>query len=206
MLLVIRRLAGVLAALAIASGAAMIVVALEGRGFAGYVSEAGVSAEPRAGVYRIGVFATAAALALLAAAVTGESRIASGLLVVAAAATSVSASVPCSAGCPLPPYERASTADLVHAAASIAGVGVFALALAALAFWAGDGVLRGLALVGAAVIIPLGLAIAAFMLAVGRGTATATMERTILTTAVLATLAIALRLASSGHRPPVPAG
>ena len=103
--------------------------------------------------------------------------------------------MPCSAGCPLPPYEDATTADLVHGGASIIGVGLVALALAALGVWAGDRWLRWIGRLGAAVLIPLGLVIGTFMLAVGRGQATATLERTILAFAVLTSVAIGLRTA-----------
>lgn len=192
----IGRIAGGLAAASTALGAALVLVAMEGRRFTGYVSEAGVMTEPGARTYRFGLLLIAGALLLLSVAVRPETWIATALLAGAALTTTVSASVPCSAGCPLPPYEESTAADLVHAGASIIGVGLVALALAALAIWARDPWLRAIGWIGAGLLIPLGIAIGVFMLAVGRGQATSVLERTILGIAVVVCVAIGVRSAT----------
>ena len=189
----ISRVAGAVAAIGTVVGAVLIVVAMEGRRFTGYVSEAGVPGEPGATPYQLGLLLVAGSLLLLAVAVRPDCWVATALLVGAGLTTVVSASVPCSAGCPLPPYEDASGADLVHAGASIIGVGLFALAMAALGVWATDRGMRTIGRVGAALLIPLGLTIGVCMLAVGRGQATSTLERTILGISVLASVVIGLR-------------
>jgi hypothetical protein len=189
-------LAGGLAAASTCVGAALVLVAMEGRRFTGYVSEAGVMTEPGARTYRFGLLLIAGALLLLSVAVRPETWIATALLAGAALTTTVSASVPCSAGCPLPPYEEATGADLVHAGASIIGVGLVALTLAALAIWARDPWLRGIGRIGAGLLIPLGITIGVCMLTVGRGQATSVLERTILGIAVVVCVAIGVRTAT----------
>jgi hypothetical protein len=206
--LVIGRIAGGLAGASTAVGAGLVLVAMEGRRFTGYVSEAGVLTEPGSRTYRFGLLLIAGALLLLAVAARPETWVATALLVGAALTTTVSASVPCSGGCPLPPYEESTTGDLVHAGASILGVGLFALALAALAIWARDPWLRRIGRVGAGLLIPLGFAIGVLILAVGRGQVTSVLERTILGIAVLACIAVGARTAARTSSPPdaVPVG
>ncbi|MEV6816367.1 DUF998 domain-containing protein, partial [Micromonospora sp. NPDC051296] len=87
------------------------VVAGPGPGLTGYVSEAGVADSGYAWTYRIGVFALAAALLLVAAALPAVLRVAAALLTFGSLATLLSGAVTCSAGCPLPPFERATVAD-----------------------------------------------------------------------------------------------
>nr|MDT0661416.1 DUF998 domain-containing protein [Micromonospora sp. DSM 115978] len=109
------------------------VVAGPGPGLTGYVSEAGVAASGYAAAYRIGVFGLAVALLLLAAALPRPLRAAAGLLGGGAAGAALSGAVTCSAGCPLPPFEAATTADLVHGGASIAAVACCVFAMLVLA-------------------------------------------------------------------------
>ncbi|MFI6759500.1 DUF998 domain-containing protein [Micromonospora sp. NPDC050417] len=147
----------------------------------GYVSEAGVGAGGYVTAYRLGVLGVAVALLLFATALAQVLRPAAGLLAAGAAGTGLSASVPCSAGCPLPPYEPTTAADLVHGGASIAAVAcvVFAMLMVA---WSAEvpPLLRRLGLVGVALALPLSATIGVAMLTVGRSTLVGVVERALL--------------------------
>ncbi|MER5454130.1 DUF998 domain-containing protein [Micromonospora sp. NPDC002389] len=123
------------------------------------------------------------------------------LLVAGALCTLLSGAVTCSAGCPLPPFEPATVADLVHGGASVAATAavVFAMIAIALAPQA-DRRLRRPAVIAAVVALPLAGAVAAAMLFVGRGSLVGVLERLLLAVAVLWGLTTALTLAS-GRRP-----
>ncbi|SCG36599.1 DUF998 domain-containing protein [Micromonospora inositola] len=177
------------------------VVAGPGPGPTGYVSEAGVTDSRYAAAYRIGMFALAAALLLLAVALPTALRVAGGLLAAGSVLTLLSGAVTCSAGCPLPPFETPTVADLVHGGASIAATAsvVFAMLVLLRSPAAGPAV-RRIAALGAATALPLSAAIALTMLIVGRGGLVGVLERLLLTVAVgwgLAT-ASALGLARRG--------
>ncbi|MEV0395661.1 DUF998 domain-containing protein [Polymorphospora rubra] len=108
-------------------------------------------------------------------------RTAAALLATSAACTVLSGAVTCSAGCPLPPFEPATTADLVHGAASIAAVASCVFAMVALA-WSPTTprALRRLSVVAAAVALPLSAAVGIAMLVLGRGPVVALVERVLL--------------------------
>ena len=145
-----------LAALVCAVFAAVAIgFASAATGAYGYVSEAGAPDAPLRGLYRAGVLGIAAALAFLAVAIRESARrtqllrstapgspsrwaVVSGLAVVPALVAAVpfavvSATVSCTPGCPLPPFESASHSDIVHALASIGGFGLAAGAMLLLA-------------------------------------------------------------------------
>ena len=170
------RLSALVAAILTPVGA--LGLALVDRSTAGrYVSEAGVAGAPHALGYRLiliflAVAAGAAALGLRP--VAGRAALALGL---AAPCLLVSGSVRCSAGCPLPPYARATAADLLHAGASIGAVGWCALAMLAAARWSADPVVRVGSRWAVAVMIPVGTAMVVGLLFVGRGAFTGTVER-----------------------------
>ncbi|WP_233513968.1 DUF998 domain-containing protein [Micromonospora craterilacus] len=172
------------------------VVAGPGPGLTGYVSEAGVADSGYAWTYRIGVFALAAALMLVAAALPAVLRAAAALLTFGSLATLLSGAVTCSAGCPLPPFERATVADLVHGGASVAATAAVVFAMIAIALApAADRPLRRVATVAAAVALPLAGAVGLAMLAVGRSSLVGTLERLLLAVAVLWGLVTAVTLA-----------
>ena len=160
------------------------VIAGPGPGLTGYVSEAGIAGSGYAPAYRIGVFALTTALLLLAVALPPALRVAAGLLAAGSVCTGLSGAVTCSAGCPLPPFERATVADLVHGGASIAATAavVFAM-LALLVSPAADPPLRRIAGLGAVLALPLAAAIALAMLTVGRGGLVGGLERLLLAVA-----------------------
>jgi hypothetical protein len=183
------RVAGVrpvaaVAGLSTLAGVGLIVaavVATRRLWFGGYVSEAGVAAGPIAQLYQAGMLATAVGLVLLALSVAPTVPAAGWLLVIAGCFAGVSGAVPCSDGCPLPPYEATTLLDLLHAAASVIAVAGCALAMGAvgladaadprwrrvsrLAFWVVGAVIAGAAVA---------------MLTVGRGYVTGLLERVIL--------------------------
>ncbi|MGN9809612.1 DUF998 domain-containing protein [Micromonospora sp. BQ11] len=181
------------------AGAVAVIVAVAagpGPGLTGYVSEAGVTDSPYAAAYRIGVFALAAGVLLLAAALPPVLRVVAGLLAAGSVLALVSGAVACSAGCPLPPYERATTADLVHGGASIAAVAALVLAMVGIVRTPGaPTVLRRVAAVAAGVALPLSAGTALALLAVGRGGLTAALERLLLLVCVLWGVATATAIA-----------
>ncbi|MBQ0980482.1 DUF998 domain-containing protein [Micromonospora sp. M61] len=196
---VARRVAGSAAAgCALAGGVAVTVavVAGPGPGLTGYVSEAGIAGSGHATTYRIGILALAAALLLVGAALPPGVWAAPALLATSAVFTAVSGAVTCSAGCPLPPFERATAADLVHGGTSIAATASVVLAMVTLAVSGPAGpVLRRLAGLAAAVALPLCAAVGLAMLVLGRGAVVGVLERLVLAVAVLWGLSTATALA-----------
>ncbi len=124
------------------------------------------------------------------------------LLATGAVFTAVSGAVTCSDGCPLPPFERATTADLVHGGASIAATAavVFAMVTLAVSGPAGPAV-RRLAGPAAALALPLCAAVGLAMLVLGRGPFVGVLERLILALAVLWGLGTATALALACKEP-----
>ncbi len=169
---------------AVPAGFAVVVVALAagpGLWVPGYVSEAGTAGSPLAWAYRAGMLLVAAGVLLLAGSFWPLSRGAAALLLVSGLGAGTSGAVPCTAGCPLPPYEPSTPADLVHTGAAIAGLTCCALAMLLLAVRPlTPAALRRAAVRGAAVTVPLGLAEAAAMALAGRGAVTGAVERVLL--------------------------
>ncbi|WP_328849498.1 DUF998 domain-containing protein [Micromonospora zamorensis] len=197
---VARRASGSAAAGCALAGAVAVTVAVvagPGPGLTGYVSEAGIAGSGHATTYRIGILALAAALLLVGAALPpGVWAAAPALLATGAVFTAVSGAVTCSAGCPLPPFERATAADLVHGGTSIAATASVVLAMVTLAVSGPAGpVLRRLAGLAAAVALPLCAAVGLAMLVLGRGAVVGVLERLVLAIAVLWGLSTATALA-----------
>ncbi|SIR93209.1 DUF998 domain-containing protein [Micromonospora avicenniae] len=179
------------------------VLAGPGPGFSAYVSEAGIAGSGHAPMYRIGVFALAAGLLLLAVALPPQLRVAAALLGAGSASTALSGAVTCSAGCPLPPFERATVADLVHGGASIAATAAVVLAMVAVTLCReAGGRLRRLTAVAATLALPLCAAIGLAMLLVGRSTLVGVLERVVLAIAVLWGLAAAITVGLAQHTEP----
>ncbi|MFG1868076.1 DUF998 domain-containing protein [Micromonospora arborensis] len=202
---VARRVAGSAAAGCALAGAVAVTVAVvagPGPGLTGYVSEAGIAGSGHAATYRIGVLALAAALLLVGAALPPGVWAAPALLATAAVFTAVSGAVTCSAGCPLPPFERATAADLVHGGASIAATAAVVFAMITLAVSGPAGpVVRWLARVAAALALPLCATVGLAMLVVGRGAVVGVLERLILALAAVWGVTTATALALD-RRPP----
>jgi Protein of unknown function (DUF998) len=177
----------------------------------GYVSEGGVAGAGHSTVYRIGIAALAVSIGLLGLAVNqqpAQPRIARWpavawmCLVIAAGLGLVSSRVSCTAGCPLPPYQRTTFQDLVHAATSVGAVGLVALAMLVIAVVFPPGALRSAARVATVVSMPLLIALAVAILAAGAGTLTGVLERISLVAVLASVIGTALIIARAGRRPP----
>jgi hypothetical protein len=195
------------AACTIASTVAVLLAVRAGSGpwLAGYVSEAGTDTRAGAELYRGGIFGLAAGLVLLAVALPSAARIAAALLGTSAGSTVVSGAVPCTGGCPLPPYESVGLTDLVHGGASIGAVAAGFFAMVALC-WSADvsRAVRRLAAVAATLSLPLSAIVGPAMLLVGRGLLVGVVERLLLGIGVLWVGTTALRLGAeylTGRRP-----
>ncbi|WP_328339037.1 DUF998 domain-containing protein [Micromonospora sp. NBC_00421] len=170
----------------------------------GYVSEAGITGNAFASTYRMGVFALAAALLVLAAALPAALRLAAGLLAAGAAGTALSGAVTCSAGCPLPPFEATTPADLVHAGASIAAAGATVLAMLVVGFLRpATAALRRVARMAGVVALPVAGVIALGLLTVGRGGLVGGLERVLLV--ICAGWGLSTALLLTRHRHDLPA-
>ncbi|SCL32091.1 DUF998 domain-containing protein [Micromonospora inyonensis] len=203
-----RRVAAGGATACVLGGTVAVVVAVvagPGPGLIGYVSEAGVTDSGYAPTYRAGVFALTAGLLLLAVALSATARAAATLLVAGSFCTLLSGSVTCSDGCPLPPFEQATTADLVHGGASVAAVATVFFAMVAVVPCPGAGTrVRRVAAVGALLALPLAAAVGLAMLVVGRSTLVGVLERLLLAETAgwgLVTAAL-LTLPARPRRPP----
>ncbi|MEU1885773.1 DUF998 domain-containing protein [Micromonospora sp. WMMD987] len=200
----VRAVAGWAAAGCVLLGTAAVTVAVAagpGSPAGGYVSEAGVPDSALASTYRTGVFTLAAALLLLATALPTALRPAAVLLAAGAVGALLSGAVTCSAGCPLPPFEAATPADLVHGGASIAAVGVTVLAMLVIGFLRpATPALRRVARVSGVMALPVAGATALGLLTVGRSDLLGGLERLLLAICVGWGLLTALLLAR--QRPP----
>jgi hypothetical protein len=187
------------AGLATLAGATIMLVALvaaPGPWLQGYVSEAGTGSQPHAHAYRWGLILLAFGVLLLALSILRLGRGApsprafallrgtAALLGVAAMLAATSGAVPCSNRCPLPPFEPTTAMDVVHTAASIAGMAVLAAAMALTGLAPVRRAIRGLAAVAVVCTVPLSAGLGLTMLLVGRGPVAATAERALLFVAV----------------------
>lgn len=183
-----RSVAGFGAATSTTAGAVAVLLAVRSgpaAGWTGYVSEAGAAGDATP-LYRAGVLGVAAGLLLLAAALPRAARVAATLLLIGAAGTVGSAVVPCTPGCPLPPFEAAGPADLVHGGVSIGAVAAGVFAMLALR-WSAEvsRPVRRLAAGAAGLALPLSATIGLGLLLVGRGLLVGVVERLLLGVGVL---------------------
>jgi hypothetical protein len=191
---------------AVAGGTFIVaVLATQGVWYAGYVSEAGVAGQPYRLAYRLGLFGLGAALVLLAGALRSSAAtfrslvgLTAAVLLIGGMLAGVSGSVSCSPGCPLPPYETPTTGDLVHAATSVLGVALCALAVLLLAFDRVDTASRRLARIAAGPVIAAGVLNVYGLAFVGRGYLTGIAER------IMLLLVIAWCVAAAGSLVRVP--
>lgn len=181
------------------------LVAAPGPWTAGYVSEAGTTGMPLAVAYRCGLVGLALGVALLGQALRRDSGAVAALLGGAAVLAAGSGVVPCTGGCPLPPYEPTTVADVTHTAASVLGMVLLAGAVAAVALGtAFDAVSRRLAAAAGVLIVPLGAALGLTMLLAGRGSLGAGLERALLAVAVswlIGTAVVATAIDRTRHGP-----
>ncbi|MGW0433925.1 DUF998 domain-containing protein [Micromonospora sp. NPDC003197] len=197
-----RIMAAAAAGCAVGGSVAVVVavVAGPGPGLTGYVSEAGVAASSYATTFRLGIFGLAAALLLLGTVLRPAARLAAALLLTGGLLTVVSGAVTCSDGCPLPPFERATVADLVHGGASIAAVAAAVLAmLAVLVSPTASRALRLLSGGAAAIALPLSATVGLGILLVGRGMLVGVVERLLLALIMLWVIAAATVIVQRGR-------
>jgi len=190
-----------LAGAAVLAGALTMLaglIAVPGPWTAGYVSEAGTTGMPLATAYRWGLAGLAVGVGLLGRVLGRGSRPVATLLGSAAVLAATSGAVPCTGGCPLPPYEPTTLTDVTHTAASAIGLVLLAGAMALVALSAPFGaVLRRLATVAVTVLVPLGAALGLTMLLSGRGPVSAGLERAALVVAVSWLVGTAVVLATA---------
>lgn len=196
------RLAALAGAAVLAGALTMLagLVAAPGPWTAGYVSEAGTTGRPLAIAYRCGLVGLALGVALLGRVLRRDSRPVAVLLGLTAVLAAASGAVPCSSGCPLPPYEPTTVADVTHTVASVLGMVLLAGAMALVAlstpFDAGT---RRLAAAALAIVVPLGAALGLTMLLAGRGQLGATLERALLVAAVSWLVGTSIAAAATGR-------
>jgi peptidoglycan biosynthesis protein MviN/MurJ (putative lipid II flippase) len=132
----VRQVCSACAAVAggLAAGGLLVVAAgTPGLRIRGSVSQLGATGQPLADTYQVAIFGISLAVCLLAVAITPISRLATAALASTAALGAVSAVVPCTTGCPLPPAPTATTGDVVHVASSTAAFVALACAMLLLA-------------------------------------------------------------------------
>jgi hypothetical protein len=188
----VRRWAALAGALTGLAGGVLMTVgvsALPHPWISGYVSEAGAPDARLAAIYRTGVLLLALTLILIGTAAGWSERVRLGTvglggaglvgvcLVVAGGVALVSSRVSCTAGCPLPPYAHTTAQDLLHAGSSMAAIGLTTLAMLITALASTHRTRARIARVSFAISAPLLAALAIALLAIGRSTATAVLER-----------------------------
>jgi hypothetical protein len=194
----------VLAALAAAAAGACLLLAATrtpGYGPADYLSELGATPAPAAALYRLAVLGAALGAALMAG-VTRWFRLVSGLLGVSALLFVGSASVTCTAGCPLPPYNPATTArDVFHAAISAGALGFAGLAMLALAVATADPLVGVASRIAGWLMVVLMAATGTALLVQAEGAANGLLERAVVAVALgwllLVSALVAVRPASA---------
>lgn len=184
---VLTRVTAGLAALTLVVGATAFiraVVLTQGWLYAGFVSESGQPGAPHRAGYTYGILGLGVSLVLFALAVwlRGGSPAwlvwsAGGLLAIGGLLAAVSSLVSCSAGCPLPPFQTPTAADLVHASASVLGMAACGAAMAVFAVSPDRSVLRTIGRGWVAVTLPLAVVAGLSLTLVGRGTLTGTVEK-----------------------------
>jgi hypothetical protein len=198
------RAAAVFSTVAAVLGAAGLLTSLSSLDAGTYVSEAGVPGTRYEGLYRASTLAIGASVGTLAFALRGVLRVAAAALVLATPFAFASGAVTCSPGCPLPPYERPTVADLVHGGSTVVALALCGLAILLLAWRGPESPLRTLARVGLAVAVPLLAASGVSLLFAGRGDLTGVLERLALVATLLWLIATALTAALGTSRPPSP--
>jgi Protein of unknown function (DUF998) len=173
-----RRRSAVGAAVTAGAGSVGLAFAVVGQSdLRGFVSESGVDGAPSAAMYRISVVTLAVACGLLAFALRPVAGAAALALGASAPFTGVSGAVTCTPGCPLPPYERSTPADIIHAGASIFALSLSTLAMLVLAWSAEASALRRVSRFSLALTLPLLVAAAFAIFGLGRGWVAGLTER-----------------------------
>ena len=176
-----------------------------------YVSHHGAVGEPRATAFQVGLLVCSVGVGLVALAAwrLGSPAVRVGGTTVAGAATllcgavflGLTAAVPCTPGCPLPPYGTPTTRDWVHAVVAVAA---FVAASAAMAVYAAAGRTHAVRVVSlvAAVLVAGCAALGALLALVDVPTRIGgTLERVAAAVALAWVLLVAVRLVASPVAP-----
>jgi hypothetical protein len=216
----------------VAGGILVVVVVATQRylWFNGYISEAGVASSAHPVAYRVGIGLLALGQLLFGLALAGLPWAASApstvplprwatagwwgallarivpltvaLLVGASLFGGVSSAVSCSPGCPLPPHDSPTPADLIHGGTSILSVGLICLSILSLAYLCPVSSLTAPSRVAAVILVPLVAADGVAILAIGRGHVTGLLERAVLVSAIAWTLVACARILTAGRPRP----
>lgn len=189
----LARVVAGLAALTLIVGAVTFVRAVvlsQGWIYSGFVSETGEPGAPHRDGYTYGILGLGVALLLLALAVVlrggrllgvGSAAwlawSAAGLLALGGLLAGVSSLVSCSAGCPLPPFETPTAADLVHASSSVLGMAVCGAAMAVFAIAPTASPLRTVSRLWVGITLPLAIVAGVSLVFIGRGVSTGSVEK-----------------------------
>ncbi len=181
-----RVLAVLTGLVAAAAGGSLLIAAVRTPtyGAADYISELGVAPAPAASLYRLAVLGAALGVGLMAG-VARRFRAVGLLLGVSGLLFVGSASVTCTSGCPLPPYNPETTLrDVFHAGVSAGALGFAALAMLALALATQDRLVRELSRIAGWLMIVLMAATGAALLIQSEGAANGLLERAVVAVAL----------------------
>jgi hypothetical protein len=168
-----------------ASAGALVLVAAgtPGLRISGSVSQLGATGQPMAGTYQAAVLGIAVAVCLLAFGIAPVSRLAAAALAGTTVLGAVSAAVPCTPGCPLPPTSTATSADVAHVIASTAAFVLVAWAMLLLARSGTDRLAR-LSRSSVVLVTALGTPVGVALVATGEGLLNGVLERAMMAVAL----------------------
>jgi len=169
-------------------------------GVAGYLSQLGATGQPGAGLYRLAILCVAAATALTALAwwLRSPGLDAAALLAVSAVLFTVSATVPCARGCPIPVRDGWTTAaNVVHFSVSAGAFGLAVGAMTSIGAAYRDPWLRRVSAAAARVATLLYTLLSGLVLVLGHAVINGLVERLLAVVAIGWLMACGVRL---GHR------
>ncbi len=181
-----RQVCSACAAVAgVASAGALVVVAAgtPGLRISGSVSQLGATGQPLADTYQAAVFGIVVAVGLLAVVIAPVSRAAAVALAGTTALGAMSASVPCTPGCPLPPTPTATSADIVHVSASVAAF-IFVACTMLLLARSGTDRLARLCRSCVVLVVALGTPVGVALVVSGEGLLNGVLERAMMAVAL----------------------
>lgn len=187
---------------AAAGGLVIAAAGTPGLRLRGSVSQLGATGERFAATYQVAVLGIALAVGLLAISIEPISLLASGALVATAGLGTVSAVVPCSPGCPIPPDPTATTGDIVHVVASSAAFVFVACAMLLLARSGVESVAR-LCRYALVLVIALGTPVGVALVLTGEGIVNGVTERAMMAVALFWLVRVSMMAARLSRAEPV---
>jgi len=150
----VAAIGALLAAVAAATLLGLAVAGTPGATIGTYLSELGAAGGPRRGPYAAGVLAAAVAVALVGVALWRTVRDAAAVLAVSAGLLVLSATVPCTRGCPLPLADGVvGVTDALHAGSSAGALATAGAAMVLTSAGHRDAVVRRASAVAGPVVI-----------------------------------------------------